>query len=145
MLIKGNPKRLLSRKNLECLKKKTWMGGQIFLRGRGWVWHQNLSVALLFQAQKLPSLLFRPPQAYRVHRPPWSWRHREGLHNTLLRVLDNVQNFVVEQLIGSILMISILLKLLNQLETTKIIFIFKYQDFTNSAQLLRSYYRVSQN
>ena len=51
--------------------KKTRVGGKIILRGRGWVWHKNLSVALLSRAQELPFLiLFWPPRAPRVHHPP---------------------------------------------------------------------------
>ena len=37
---------------------KTWVGGRIFLRGRGLVLHQNLSVALLSRAQELPFIMF---------------------------------------------------------------------------------------
>ena len=43
--------------------KKNSVGGQILLRGWGWVWNQNLSVALLSQALKLPFILFLPPRA----------------------------------------------------------------------------------
>ena len=43
------------------------MGDQIFLRGRGWVWHQNLSAVLLSRAPELPRILFWPPRVHRLY------------------------------------------------------------------------------
>ena len=53
----------LVEKNWSVWKKN--LGGRlIFFKGRGRVLHQNLSGALLSQAQELPLILFLPPLSH---------------------------------------------------------------------------------